>query len=164
MEFQFPRQAGICEKFLISKTFRLYLRNFHRITSSFFCSGLETQNHALINFIKFKNLFLSGSAINGYKFARFQCAYMQSFKTARNLSSQELLSTVTREQLWSDSSCRSSSSGPWLRSDPTIAKNTAITTSRIYIASRTDQKPQEESPPVLQGSSTRVKSELAQNI
>ena len=116
MEFQFPRQEGICEKFLDSKTFRLYLRNFHRITSSFFCSGLETQNHALINFIKFKNLFLSGSAINGYKFARFQCAYMQSFKSARNLSSQELLSTVTREQLWSDSSCRSSSSGPWLRS------------------------------------------------
>ena len=87
MEFQFPRQAGICEKFLDSKTFRLYLRNFHRITSSFFCSGLETQNHALNNFIGFNNL-----------------------------SSQELLSTVTREQLWSDSSCRSSSSGPWLRS------------------------------------------------
>ena len=33
-----------------------------------------------------------------------------------------------------------------------------------HIASWTDQKPQEESPPVLQGSSTRVKSELAQNI
>ena len=33
-----------------------------------------------------------------------------------------------------------------------------------HVASRTDQKPQEESPPVRQGSSTRVKSELAQNI
>ena len=118
MEFQFPRQAGICEKFLDSKTFRLYLRNFHKIISSFFCSGLETQNHALKKFVGFKNIFLLGSAIDGYKFARFQCAYMkmQGFKSARNVSSQELLSTVTREQLWSDSSCRSSSSGPWLRS------------------------------------------------
>ena len=47
--------------------------------------------------------------------------------------------------------------------DATIAK---IQQSLLaaYIASRTDQKLQEESPPVLQGSSTRVKSELAQNI
>ena len=47
--------------------------------------------------------------------------------------------------------------------DATIAK---IRQSLLaaHIASKTDQKPQEESPPVLQGSSTRVKSELAQDI